>query len=106
MDGDIEEIATYLKLSMELASLQRGFFYRRRPIEGLDLRSHRRLRLHAARYPNVDQIIGDCVASGKATLAETMTVFSLEDCYDVLEIVTINAHNRSAIEKAHAKARH
>lgn len=33
------------------------------------------------------------VSTGKATLAELSTVYGVEDMYDLIEIITIDAHN-------------
>jgi len=42
------------------------------------------------------------VSTGKATLKECQTWYSLEDVYNILEVVMIDAQNRKAIEKAAA----
>lgn len=34
------------------------------------------------------------VSLGLATLHETQTIYSLEDCYDILEIANVDAYNR------------
>lgn len=43
--------------------------------------------------------IGLAVSSGKATMAELASVLSLEDLYDILEVVGVDAHNRRVIDK-------
>lgn len=45
-------------------------------------------------YPNVPGSIGAVISSGKATLVELKTVLGLEDVYDLLEIISVDAHNR------------
>lgn len=37
------------------------------------------------------------ISSGKATLHELDTVYGLEDCYDLMEIAAIDAHNRRVL---------
>ena len=43
------------------------------------------------------------ISCGLATLHELDTVYGVEDLYDMLEIITIDAHNRWLLEKARAK---
>lgn len=43
------------------------------------------------------------VSTGKATLAELDSVLSLEDAYDLIEIINIDAHNARMIEKSRPK---
>lgn len=75
-----------------MVRVQHGFFFGRRPIDlGNDVSG---AGYGLADYVNVPAIIGAAVSSGKATLHELDTVYSLEDVYDMLEISTIDAHNR------------
>lgn len=46
---------------------------------------------------NVPITISTVVTSGYATLHELDTVYGLEDVYDILEIISVNAHNRHAM---------
>lgn len=39
------------------------------------------------------------ISSGKATLHELDTVYGLQDVYDMLEITTVDAHNRRVLSK-------
>ena len=39
------------------------------------------------------------VSSGKVTLAELDSVYSLEDAYDLVEVVVVDAANRAKIEE-------
>lgn len=39
------------------------------------------------------------ISAGKATLHELDTVYSVEDVYDLLEIMTVDAHNRRVLAK-------
>ena len=48
------------------------------------------------RYPNVSAAVGVVAASGRATIHEMSTVYGLEDIYDMIEIIVIDAHNRRA----------
>lgn len=40
------------------------------------------------------------VSAGRATLAELATVYGLEDAYDLLEIVQVDAYNDRVARKA------
>ena len=44
-------------------------------------------------FKNVDGFIGSIVASGQATLLELKTVYSLEDAFDMWEIVATTRFN-------------
>lgn len=39
------------------------------------------------------------VSSGKATLAELQTVYGLEDLYDLIEVVNVDAYNQRVIDR-------
>ena len=74
------------------------FFRTRRPLDvygGLD-----DLGVELAEYVNVPATIGAVISSGKASLAEMSTVLGLEDVYDILEVITVDTHNRELIEEA------
>jgi hypothetical protein len=49
---------------------------------------------------NVPRTIGAVISSGKATMAELETVLGIEDVYDLLEIITIDAYNKRVAEKS------
>jgi hypothetical protein len=53
------------------------------------------------RYPNVPARIGAVISSDKrlATLHELSTVYSLEDLYDMLEVILIDSHNERLVRK-------
>lgn len=44
-------------------------------------------------YKNIDGFIGAIVESGKATLHELKTIYSLEDAFDMWEIIIVNRYN-------------
>lgn len=48
-------------------------------------------------YLNVPAIIGTIVSSRLATLAELQSVYSAEDAYNFLEIISINNYNEAKI---------
>ena len=51
-------------------------------------------------------MIGVILSTGKATLHELDTVYSLQDAYDLLEVIMVDAHNNRAVNKHfEAKAR-
>jgi hypothetical protein len=57
-------------------------------------------------FPNVDQLIGAIVANKQATLHELQTVYTLEDAYDLFEIIAVTRYNEFlAIEDANKKVR-
>lgn len=45
-------------------------------------------------------MIGMIVSSGHATLHELQTVYGVEDCYNLAEIIAVDSHNRNAVAKA------
>ncbi|WP_347558577.1 transcription elongation factor GreA [Robbsia sp. KACC 23696] len=53
-----------------------------------------------ADYVNVPRTIGTVISSGKATLAELETVLGMEDVYDLLEIIAIDAYNKQIASRA------
>ena len=55
-------------------------------------------------YKNIDSLIGAIVSSGKATLKELKESYTIEDAFNLYEIIATDAYNeRLAIE--HAKKR-
>jgi len=47
----------------------------------------------------VPRSIGVALSSGKATLHELDTVYGLEDLYSIIEVDTIDMHNRRRIRR-------
>jgi hypothetical protein len=47
-----------------------------------------------ADYVNVPPIIGAVISARMATMAEIETVLGMEDIYDLLEIMAVDAHNK------------
>jgi hypothetical protein len=45
------------------------------------------------------------VSSGKATLRECQEFYSIEDVYNILEVLGVDAHNRRIMDKAQAAPR-
>lgn len=45
-------------------------------------------------YRNIDPLIGAIISSGKATLRELKTVYTLEDAHDIFEIIAIDNYNK------------
>lgn len=43
------------------------------------------------------------ISSGKASLVELDTALGVEDLYDLLEIIAIDAHNRRVVNKKNMK---
>jgi hypothetical protein len=76
------------------------FFFTRKVIEE-DLR-HSRLEDDIpglVDYANIPRTVGAAISSGKATLVECETVYSVEDVYLMLEVIAVDAHNRFMAEE-------
>lgn len=57
-------------------------------------------------FQNVDGLIGAIVADGKATLWELKNIYSLEDAFDLFEIISVTRYNEHlAIEHAKQKSK-
>jgi hypothetical protein len=54
-------------------------------------------------YLNVPRTIATVVSSGKATLRECQEFYSVEDVYDLLEIISVDANNRRLIDRSQSK---
>lgn len=52
------------------------------------------------RYKNVPQSIGVVMSQKMATLHELQTVYGIEDVYDMLEVLNVDAHNQEIANKA------
>lgn len=50
-------------------------------------------------YQNIPRVIGIVMSSDKAKLHELDTVYSVEDVYDMLEVIQIDAHNQALMRK-------
>jgi hypothetical protein len=57
-------------------------------------------------YANVPRTIGAVVSAGKATLHECQTVYSIEDVYNLLELVAIDRHNIRLAEQQAQEGAH
>lgn len=53
-------------------------------------------------YVNVPPIIGMIVSDGKASLRELQNDFSLQDAYDLAEIILVDSYNRAESRKKRA----
>ena len=53
-----------------------------------------------AEYLNVPRSIGAVISADKATLRELQEYYSIRDVYSMLEIISIDAHNRRVAAKA------
>lgn len=53
-------------------------------------------------YENVPRVIGTLVSAGKATLYELQTAYSIEDAYNMLEIVSVDHHNERVLRGRHS----
>lgn len=50
-------------------------------------------------YPNMPRTLGTVISAGRATLHELETVYGMEDVYDMLEIIMVDAHNQRILNK-------
>jgi len=66
------------------------FFAKRAPLEFI-----RRFRPESPTvdFKNVDGFIGAIVSSGKATLNELKTIYTLEEAFDLWEIIAVTKYN-------------
>ena len=46
------------------------------------------------------------LSTGKATLHELSTVYGVEACYDMLEVVSVDAHNRELTREFNERNNH
>jgi hypothetical protein len=51
-------------------------------------------------YLNVPRTIATVVSSGKATLHELDSVYSLEDMWMLLEVITVDSHNQRVLNSS------
>lgn len=72
-----------------------GFFYRRAPVD-IDIGD---TGGRLAEYPNVSRLIGVVVSSGKASYRDLDEWLSVEDGYDILEVISVDAHNERILSK-------
>lgn len=49
---------------------------------------------------NVPRTIGAVISARLATMAEIETVLGMEDIYDLLEIITVDAYNKQIAQKS------
>ena len=49
---------------------------------------------------NVPRLIGVVMSSGRASLSELSTIYGVEDVYDILEVLSVDAHNDSVMNAA------
>ena len=76
-----------------MAEAPRGFFAGRRALDLNPGAADGRLLA----YQNVSGIVGTLVSARLATLAELQSVYSVEDAYDMLEVLAVDNHNRSLL---------
>jgi hypothetical protein len=52
---------------------------------------------------NIPKTIGAAISSGKANLRDCQDFYSIRDIYNMLEIITVDAHNAKIAEKMKAR---
>ncbi|MHC5174351.1 transcription elongation factor GreA [Serratia rhizosphaerae] len=50
-------------------------------------------------YTNVPHTIATVISSGKATKAELDSVYGVQDLWDLLEIIQVDAHNSRVMQE-------
>ena len=80
-----------------------GFLAARRHLE-LDLDDGLQGSQTYAKYLNVPATIGAVISNRFATLHELQTIYSIEDVYIMLEINSVDCHNRIVASKIKPKA--
>jgi hypothetical protein len=75
------------------------FFSTRRPIGPLKINLGSAAGADFLEYPNVSPRIGMLISRDKSLAAPLFTTLGLEDMYDLVEIVLIDAHNDRVLEK-------
>ena len=76
------------------------FFRLREPLKFLERGA---LPCRIETFKNVDGFIGQIISSGKASLNELKTVYTLEDALDIYEAEAITKYNEFLIAKASMK---
>jgi len=56
-------------------------------------------------FVNVDPLVGAIVESGKATLQELKTVYTLEEALDIFEVIAVGRYNEWLAAKEAEKGR-
>lgn len=79
-----------------MARSPHGFFAARRQLE---ISSPDLSAPGLVEYPNVPRTIGAAISLKMASLQQLDTVYGVRDLYDLLEIASVDAHNRRMIEK-------
>lgn len=97
VNNHVPNAETLLLLEKEMFKYNFDFYKRK------DLRFLKRIggESNGQSYVNVDDLIGTIIASGRATLNELRTIYSLEDALQIWEAIIIPKYNEYvAIEKA------
>ena len=80
-----------------------GFFSRWHPVGdsflGL-LDDDASFRRDCIEYVNIPRALGTLISAGMATLHELDTVYGIEDVYMMLEVLSVDNHNRRMIARA------
>lgn len=93
--GDCDDHGT----AHEGARVAHGFFFDRERIDfGVRFAGNNPHGLKT--YANIPAAIGAVISSGLATLAELDSVYGVKDLYDLLEVVMVDAFNRSVLEES------
>lgn len=85
---------------MGSVSPSRGFFARRRVVDFGAGPGGAALPVALVQYQNVPRVIGAVLSARLATLHELQTVYGVEDAYDLLEVLTVDAHNEQLVQLA------
>jgi len=75
---------------------RQGFFSQRRPLEFLE---RVRQKYEIQNCPNIHPLIATIISSGKATIYELKTIYSVEDAFMIWEVISVDGYNEYAISQ-------
>lgn len=100
VDNHVPDFDTLIKLENECLQFNFDFFAQGKVLDflnkGLSL-----ARIESFR--NIDGFIGQIIVSGRATLHELRTIYTLEDAMDMYEAEAVTKYNEYLISKASMK---
>ena len=80
-----------------------GFFTGRRAVKFPTGPSGRHSAVGLVNYANVPRIIGTLISSRLTTLDQLQSVYGVQDAYDLLEVLSVDAHNEQ-VANPHGRA--
>ncbi|CAK8736469.1 hypothetical protein SODG_000182 [Sodalis praecaptivus] len=74
-------------------------FRTRRPLDIPPRYSHPDKPFGLVEYPNVPHTLGTVMSAGKASKVDLDTVLGVQDLWDLLEIIRVDAHNARVMQE-------